>query len=589
MRSLITVKSTHWFPALLVLITLLMISCQTSPAAIPIQPGTVPAEATTSKAAAIPSVSTPNLAAGSAAATAAPTPTLGAVESARDTVILVTSSEPDQLGAWSAGCSGNVPSLVCEDLTSDPLTWIDSATFEVAPLTGVERWEMIEPNRWRFFLRDGVKFHNGEPWNAAAAKMGIDFHGDRESAGNGTGSYGFHGVISGQVVGDLTVDVVCGVNCPIFPRTAMFLKFQAPEWYSNASDDQRDNLTIGTGPYRMVEWRRGVEVELERYEDYLPNTAFDAQGPSIDRVFQVWLNEELARAAMIAAGEADLAFDIGFDNIDQVPKALTGTNNEVYILVADNIWHPELKKRKVREALVLAIDCETIMETLFNGLQECWGNISQFGTVGINELNSAPYDYDPVRARELLAEAGYDPANEIRIHSRRGRVFRDVELWESVIRMWNEVGVNGKLQILEPGLARDTRRSGCGGTEDPDRCEEFGPPPPTGASSHYYETATSNESLDLQRQLLLRNSCGNVNSRVCNQIPGFQEGLQDAIATEQGPDRTAKLESLAQTIRDEFWFIPMFQVVTVYGLAEDLEWTPRYDPRTRVNTMRFTR
>ncbi len=222
-------------------------------------------------------------------------------------------------------------------------------------------------------------------------------------------------------------------------------------------------------------------------------------------------------------------------------------------------------------------------------MQECWGNISQVGTVGINETNSAPYDYDPVRARELLQEAGYDPANEIRIHSRQGRVFRDVELWESVIAMWNEVGVNGKMQVLDAGQARETRRSGCGNTEDPDRCEDFGPPPPTGASSHYYETATSNEALDLQRQLLLRNSCGNVNSRVCNQIPGFQEDVQDAIATELGPDRTAKMESLAQTIHDEFWFIPMFQAVTVYGLAEDLEWTPRYDPRTRVNTMFFSK
>ena len=222
-------------------------------------------------------------------------------------------------------------------------------------------------------------------------------------------------------------------------------------------------------------------------------------------------------------------------------------------------------------------------------MQECWGNVSQEGTVGINESNSAPYGYDPNRARELLAEAGYDPANEVRINSRQGRVFRDVELWESVISMWREVGVNASLQILEPGKAREVRRSGCGSFgEDANKCEEFDPPGPLFASSHYYETATSNEALDMQRQLLLRNSCGNVNSRVCNQVPGFQDDIQDAIATPLGPDRTAKMEALSQTIRDEFWFIPMFQVVTVYGLSEDLEWIPRYDPRTRINTMRFT-
>ena len=92
----------------------------------------------------------------------------------------------------------------------------------------------------------------------------------------------------------------------------------------------------------------------------------------------------------------------------------------------------------------------------------------------------------------------------------------------------------------------------------------------------------------MQRQLLLRNSCFNVNSRVCNLIPGFQDRINDAVATPLGPERTRKLEDLARIIHDEVWFIPMFQVVTVYGLADDLEWTPRYDPRTRINTMRFS-
>jgi hypothetical protein len=92
----------------------------------------------------------------------------------------------------------------------------------------------------------------------------------------------------------------------------------------------------------------------------------------------------------------------------------------------------------------------------------------------------------------------------------------------------------------------------------------------------------------LQRHLLQRASCFNVNSRVCNLVPGFEEMIQEAIVTLLGPERTLKLEELGQIIHDEYCFLPMFQVVTAYGLSEDLEWTPRYDPRTRVNTMRFS-
>jgi ABC-type transport system substrate-binding protein len=323
----------HWLPALVALISLLIVACGTAatPTSAPPDAAIEPSAPTeTPTTAPQPAESTPT-------PTPAPTPTAGAVASTRDTVVLVTNGEPDQLGAWSSGCSGNVPSLVCEDLASDPLTWIDSISFEVVPLSGVESWEQIDPNRWRFHLRDGVTFHNGEPWNAAAAKMGVDWHGDKNTAGHGTGSYGFHGTITGEVVDELTVDVVCEVACPILPRTTMFLKFQAPEWWKSASEGERISKTVGFGPYKMVEWRRGIEVELERFENYKPNNSFDSQTPSIQRAFQVWREEALVRSSMVAAGEADLAFVIGFENIERVPKALTSTNNEVYLLVADNI------------------------------------------------------------------------------------------------------------------------------------------------------------------------------------------------------------------------------------------------------------
>jgi peptide/nickel transport system substrate-binding protein len=532
-------------------------------------------------------VSTPTPDAMVATPTPQPTPTPGAVVSARDTVRLVAGEEPTVLGAFSTGCSGNVPSMVCEDIASDPLTWIDSSTFEVVPLSGVERWEQTDPDRWRFHLREGVTFHNGEAWNAAAAKVGIDWHGDAETAGHSTGSYGFHGGISGEVVDDMTVDVVCDLNCPILPRTTIFLKFQAPEWWASASEEERENTTVGLGPYRIVEWRGGVEVELEAFEDYSPNTSYDSQAPSIQHAFQLWRGEALVRASMVAADEADLAFEIGFANRDVVPKFLTGTNNEVFLLVADNIWHPELKKKQVREALALAIDCEGLMASLFDGLQTCYGSFSQRGTVGVTPENSAPYPYDPARAIELLAEANYDPANEVIIYTREGRFYNDVELIEAVVGQWQEVGVNASMQVMDGSRHQDVRRSGCGQFENPRNCVNEDPPAPFGASSHYYASPTSNESLDMQRQLLLRNSCGNVNSRVCDLVPGFEDKLQEAIQTPLGPERTRKLEELTTIIHDEYWFIPMFEVVTAYGLADDLEWTPRYDPRTRVNTMSF--
>ena len=540
------------------------------------------------------------------AASPVPVPTPGAATTASDSIVFVTQREPDSLGAWSVGCTGSVPNAVCGEIASDPLTWIDGANFEIVPLSGVESWSQQASKRWRFNLREDVTFHNGEPWNAAAAKMGLDYMGDKATSGHGREAFGLHGVISGEVVDELIVDVVCEVACPILPRTAILTTFQAPEWWNNASEDEQAAMTVGLGPYRIVEHVPGVEVLLESYEGYKANGAYEAQAPAVKTARQVWHPDPLVRAAMTGSGEGHWAVDIGFENTHAAPVARTGATNEVFTLVADNIWHPELQKKEVRAALAHSVDCNLLMEVLYDGLQQCIGNISQWGTVGISKGNFTPYDYNPGLSRDLLASSGYyhvdyDPeANNYRvnpsilIHTRLKRVYRGLELFETVVTGWRELGVNAEVVVLEPSRARDLRRSGCGALQADLQLDCVNQDPPgVGSSTHYYETATANEALDMQRQLLLRASCHSVNSRVCNLAPGlegmtFQESIADAVVTPMGPVRQRKMEALAQTIHDEYWFLPFFVPVQIYGLAHNLDWEPRYDSRIRLNTMRFT-
>ena len=525
------------------------------------------------------------------------TPAPESAPPASNEVVLVTQQEPGALSTWDQDCGVSLSTIICGDIASDPFTWIDSATFEVVPLTGVESWSQRAHDRWRFKLREGITFHNGEPWDTVAARVGLDYLGDVATSGHGNRAFGFHGGIGSEVVDELTIDVTCEAACPIFPRTAIFTTFQAPEWWGKAPNAEKSHTTVGLGPYRIAEYLPGTEVRLEAYEDYKTNAAVDAQAPKIERARQVWHPEPLARAAMLRAGEAHWASDIGFEYIPAVPQFKTGTTPHIFTLVADNIWHPELRKKGVREALALAVDCELLMDVLYDGLQNCLGNLSHWGAAGINRSNSVPYGYDPARSRQLLEESGYDPSNVIAIHARRNPVFRSLEMLESIVTMWEAVGVNAELIVLDPASARDYRRSGCGqfeGAETQLQCAEMDPPGPVGASTHYYETVTSNEMLDMQRQLLLRGSCHSVNSRVCNLAPGlegmtFQESIGDAIGTPMGEARTRKLEALSQIIHDEFWFLPLFAPVEVYGLSKDLEWEPRHDQRLRLNTMKLTR
>ena len=596
MKSSSKLRFAHWLTGLVALVTLLIVACGGGA-----QP-TEPAGPTPTVVDVIPAVpEIKNTAVPQAQATEAIAATeVPAVVSARDTVIIVSNEEPLALGYSGGGCQGNIQSTACEEMIGEPFTWIDNKTFEVVPLSHIEGWEQIEPDRWRFRLREGVKFHNGVPWDSAQAKFWLDWSGDEETAGNeGSNSFGFHGVIGGEVVDPLTVDITCGKACPILPRTLIFTKVTEMGWWQAASEDEKVSNNIGLGPYKLVEWKRGVQVDLEAYEDYKPNKAFAAQAPIIQNVRQVWRTEALVRAAMLEAGEADWA-EISLDDRNRVPKHVVGTNNEAYLFVIDTVHHPELRKKDVREALTLAVDCETLMEQIFDNLFKCFTAMAQMGTEGITAENSRPYDFDPDRARELLKIAGYDPANVIKLHMRNQRIPKDTEYGEAVITYWKEVGINAELHVVESSVHTAIGRSNCGhgrtktdfenaaGDGLLEKCRNLGPGKPNFQSMHLTAPATSTESLDFaSRQGRLRLSCFGRSSGVCDNT--LQAMTDACVVVNFGPERVKCNTEIADYVRDNFLVYGNFVNVAVYGLSADLEWDPYYSPRIRANTLRFTK
>jgi ABC-type transport system substrate-binding protein len=293
----------------------------------------------------------------------------------------------------------------------------------------------------------------------------------------------------------------------------------------------------------------------------------------------MWRNEPIVRASLIAAGEADWA-DIPMEERERVPQWKSATNNEAYIYAIDTIYHPELRKEKVREALNLAIDCETLMREIFDNLLECYGSIAQPGTIGINEQNSAPYPYDPERARALLQEAGYDPNNVIKLHTRSQKVPKDVEYGEAVVIFWREVGINAELQVVESSVRSNISYSNCGnqdrqvimntpGASLLEKCRGLGPPGPTFASMHLTAAGTSTESLDFSHQAVLHNSCFSRSSGICEDE--LEALMEEAMTTPTGPEREQRMQAIANHVHDHFHFVPNFLVVTVYGMSGNLE------------------
>ena len=525
------------------------------------------------------------------AAAAAPAP----ADPAKNHATIVTEAEPAAVGMWSEGCSAEIHSMGCTDFVSDFLTWLDDRTAEIVPLSGVVDWEQIDTHRWQFNLREGVKFHNGAPWNAAAAKYGIEYNANPE---NPSASVTWTGpFMEAEVIDDLTFHAVCPNPCPIYPRTALFADFQDPGWFESATEEQKATNSIGFGPYKIIGYEPGVKTDFEIYEDYLPNENWFAQAPSIQYITHTYRGEAPVRSAMIQTGEAHWAADIGFEEVENVAnsggKTVSGKTAEVYTLVLDTVFHPELSKQKVRLALTHAIDCQTMLDSFFEGRIPCHNAISMNGTVGITEANSKWREYDPELARQLLAEAGYDPANEININTRPGSNIRGLEIMEATIQFWRDVGVTANLNSHgDLGAAREVQNSGCGqftnepGYRETMDCAGREPPGPAYVSGHAYEVATSNEILDMQRFNNSRLSCFSRSSRHCT--PEFEAWKTEANSIPEGPERTKAMEEIADYAYEQAVFLPFFEVVYVYGLAGDIEWQPYYAPRLRGNTMRFT-
>jgi peptide/nickel transport system substrate-binding protein len=241
--------------------------------------------------------------------------------------------------------------------------------------------------------------------------------------------------------------------------------FEAPNFLATTPEDQVARQSIGFGPYKLVKWDAGVSITQEAYDDYVPvGDHFEFQKRLIRNIKWLWRGEATVMAAMVDVGEADMSWDVGVDAIQALNKdqIRTGTSAETFAMTVNTVWHPELQKKQVREAIVHAINCQEMIDTLYAGQTTCRGNIIWPGITGATERNTAPYEYNPELSKQLLAEANYDPNNLIRITGRSTRIPKQVEVYEAIQGYLETVGMDVEINIVEPSVRSAMTRCGMG-------------------------------------------------------------------------------------------------------------------------------
>jgi peptide/nickel transport system substrate-binding protein len=299
-------------------------------------------------------------------------------------------------------------------------------TTELEPALATE-WEASDDGlTWTFTLREGVKFHDGTDFNAEAVRANVNRWWDPEDplgfrdAGKTYAIWeGLFGGYKGSeestlqainVVDDTTIEFTLKEPFAAFPAAIAsgYFGIASPTAIEEAGADYGTASVpaIGTGPYKFVEWRIGDRVVLERNPDY-----WKEGFPKTDQLVMRFIKEPSARLAELRAGSIDFTVDIAPDQLSE----LQGDSNlqevrrppfNVGYLALNTSYEP-LANKEVRQAIAMAINRKGIVDSFWSGLASSDSHFTPPSMEKYQDSSLPDYEYNPERAQQMLAEAGY--------------------------------------------------------------------------------------------------------------------------------------------------------------------------------------
>jgi peptide/nickel transport system substrate-binding protein len=326
----------------------------------------------------------------------------------------------------------------------DNLVYRDQKTMKVGPCLA-ESWRLIDDNTWEFKLRKGVKFDNGEPFNAACVKYTIERGLDPKCPQRPTVSW----VKEVKVIDEHTVRIITGKPYPVaLDRLANFQMLPA-KWYQEKGKDFVATNANGTGPYRLKEWKRGVHVVLEAKENYWKGA------PAIKTIIFRPIKEIATQISELMTGGIDIVRDVPPDQIPLVEKSgiarisKAPTLRVVYLVFdADGrAGKSPVQNLKVRQAVSHAIDVDTLIKTVMNGNAMRTAAVLNPQHFGYDKSLENPYPYNPEKARQLLKEANFPFDQPLRLVTYTGSIQNPRALIEAVAGYLNKVGMKTNINV----------------------------------------------------------------------------------------------------------------------------------------------
>ena len=331
-------------------------------------------------------------------------------------------------------------------------------------------WERIDDTTWRFKLREGVTFHNGNPFNADD----VVFSYKRQIQDASEMSFALASVASVNKIDDYTIEIVTQGPDPI-------LLLNMPNFYivdqefieeNNAFSVEKGAGNInfantnanGTGPFKVTEWVQDNNVILEPFEDWWNQ---ENRTDNVTRAEFTPIANDATRVAALLSGEIDLIYPVPLQDIDRLNsdanvEVLQGPELRTIFLGFDQ-HRDELmdmpgsgknpfKDVKVRKAFAHAIDTSAIQRVVMRGASTPTGLMVAPGINGFQEDMNSPYEHDPEQAKALLAEAGYADGFTVTLDCPNDRYVNDEAICTAVIPMLQRVGIDVSLNAQTKSL-----------------------------------------------------------------------------------------------------------------------------------------
>ena len=440
----------------------------------------------------------------------------------------------------------------------DPLIARAEEGKPVIPVLATE-WKNIDELTWEFTLREGVTFHNGEPFNAEAVKYNIDYILDESN--NSYYRSRWVNVDEVKVIDDYKLQITTKKPFPdLITRITDDLLIMEPGHVEEVGLEEAAKNPIGTGPYKFDQWERDQYLRLVANEDYWQGE------PSIKEVTFRYIPEFSSRLTALLSGEVDLIKNVPVDSVARIENAdgvklETVQSSRVNYLALNTFYDGPLKDKKVRQAINYAIDVDELLQGVLDGFgTKMTGPLSK-----INEgyTETKDYEFDPDKAIQLLQEAGYNPEDlSLQLDTPEGRYPMDSQVAQAIAAQLGSIGINVKVQVNEWGnhLTKIQQR------EMKDMfILGWGPA---------FDAQSTIENLFTQEAPYSSFYDEEVEEMIYNATPIFDP-----------EDRKAAFDEIQHRLVEEAAWVPLWQQEDLYGVNEDLNFTPLPDETLQVFDM----